>query len=1208
MLLIIGGRNNYVTAQTPKHSFISFSPREGLPSSDISSLYQDSRNYVWIGHAAGVSRYDGRQFQNFLFAGNDRLGRVYAVREDEEGYIWVAAEGGLFFYAEQKMRFIQFEKTFPVYNLYKTDSGALWMATSEGPAYLSQARLSQIRREGKFSIETGTLDVWRKKFPIKNLVKDISIDNAGSVYFSDGYQIHRYKDDLFNTIWTRRSDLDAITSIVATGKDSLYFSCIISGLHSLINGNHNTNSSDVGSGNAMIRNSGRIFYFATTGIYEVDRSNLELRNEVTLPEKFQEWGSCLYRDNEGNFWIGTHEQLLQTRNIHFSLIRSDKLEEFDQLYSTEQLNDGSILLGANRGKVFRINGDNSISLWNQPFERATVQAIHQDNSGDIWLASAFQGIARYRNGKMENYTRDNGLNDNSMFAILQTKNKDLYFIGDQGASQLIKDVDGSIAFKKFNYKSGSSDYPTCKTGIETPAGAILLGSNHGLFRIENEKIGRAIILNAQRKNYWITDMKADSEGRIWVSTVGDGLMLCRFDEKDSLLLVKQIQEENGLATNIYLRLIIDKEGNIWAAHYSGVTKIVNAAADNYSIENFGKTQGFIGENYHTISMMQDENGSIWIPTSSGLIRMISTQIQNPLLTRVELNSVDLTDHSIPISEYAEAMDSVKGLPLNIRLPYNKNSVQFQFNSIFLSDPSLVRYQYRLLHADSGWVETRGQLINFRNLSPGKYEFQVRAAAGNNAWTRPAAYSFTIVPPVWKRWWFITLAVIPIALFIYYLLKRREKLIKRREAEKTELQKLKAISYQYQLEIEQVVNYFATSMSEKKTVDEMLWDLARNCISKLGFDDCVIYLKDEKRNVLVQKAAFGPKTSEEDHIVNPIEIPVGKGIVGSVALSGKPELINDTSLDSRYIVDDIRRFSELTVPMMNENRLIGVIDSEHAQKNFYTERHLQILSTIASLCADKIDKMKTEHEVRVQEMQLITLHRDLATSQLTALRAQMNPHFIFNALNSIQQYILKGDVDQANRYLSKFSRLQREVLNHCDQNFIPLEKEVEMLRLYLELEQLRFHDTFEYQIKIDEELDSNEINIPPMILQPFVENAIWHGLMPKAGDKKVEIEFFTRGEELLCCLIRDNGIGREAAARLRQKTESLKHKSKGLNLVYERLDILQQQYQQPFEVRVSDITDHVGQVQGTEVQLMLFIGHLSVIPTKVGPPREGGGNL
>jgi two-component system, LytTR family, sensor kinase len=250
------------------------------------------------------------------------------------------------------------------------------------------------------------------------------------------------------------------------------------------------------------------------------------------------------------------------------------------------------------------------------------------------------------------------------------------------------------------------------------------------------------------------------------------------------------------------------------------------------------------------------------------------------------------------------------------------------------------------------------------------------------------------------------------------------------------------------------------------------------------------------------------------------------------------------------------------------------------------------STIASLLGEKMDKMKTEQNVRDREIQLITLNRDLATSQLTALRAQMNPHFIFNALNSIQQYILKGDVDQAHKYLSKFSKLQREVLNHCDQNFISLDKEIEMLNLYLELEQLRFSDNFNYSVTLDKEIDPAEIKIPPMILQPFVENAIWHGLMPKKSDRKLSIEFALRTDDLIQCIVRDNGIGRAAAAKIKEeKTKNQPgYKSKGLQLVHERLEILRQQYQQPFEVQFSDLTNPVGEVQGTSVSLILYIGH------------------
>lgn len=318
------------------------------------------------------------------------------------------------------------------------------------------------------------------------------------------------------------------------------------------------------------------------------------------------------------------------------------------------------------------------------------------------------------------------------------------------------------------------------------------------------------------------------------------------------------------------------------------------------------------------------------------------------------------------------------------------------------------------------------------------------------------------------------------------------------------------------------------------------------------------------------------------------IPVGRGIVGCVAESGKPETIGDTSADSRYILDDARRLSEIAVPIISNGDVIGVIDSEHREKDFFDEHHLHILITIASLCADKIDKIKAQQLTREKEIEVIKLNRDLATSQLTALRAQMNPHFTFNTLNSIQQYILMGNVTEANRYLSKFARLQREILNHCEKNFIPLEKEKEMLDLYLQLEQLRFHDSFHYSIFIDEEIDADEVKLPPMLVQPFVENAIWHGLMPKQGEKALVVEFTLHTEEIVCCTVRDNGIGREASERLKRTPAGVEvHTSKGLSLVYRRLDILRKQYGQVFDVQISDATDEQGNVTGTAVSLLLF---------------------
>lgn len=171
----------------------------------------------------------------------------------------------------------------------------------------------------------------------------------------------------------------------------------------------------------------------------------------------------------------------------------------------------------------------------------------------------------------------------------------------------------------------------------------------------------------------------------------------------------------------------------------------------------------------------------------------------------------------------------------------------------------------------------------------------------------------------------------------------------------------------EMEVQQAIDYFAASLYDKHTAEEILWDVARNCISKLGFTDCVIYLKDVTGKRLVQTAAWGPKTTPDNKIVDPIEIPVGIGIVGAVAKTGIAEIIQDTSADVRYIIDDAIRASEISVPIVMGDRVLGVIDSEHEEKNFFSQKHLSILSSIASLCAIKIVQIEAD-EKRTREIQ------------------------------------------------------------------------------------------------------------------------------------------------------------------------------------------------------------------------------------------------
>lgn len=191
--------------------------------------------------------------------------------------------------------------------------------------------------------------------------------------------------------------------------------------------------------------------------------------------------------------------------------------------------------------------------------------------------------------------------------------------------------------------------------------------------------------------------------------------------------------------------------------------------------------------------------------------------------------------------------------------------------------------------------------------------------------------------------------------------------------------------------------------------------------------------------------------------------------------------------------------------------------------------------------------------------------------LKSLRTQMNPHFIFNALNSVNNYIAKSDERSANRYLSEFSTLMRAVLENSEEDYIPLAKELELLQLYVKLEHSRFPDKFDYEVNIDEHVDIASYQIPPMLLQPYIENAIWHGLRYKETKGLLKIEMTQKDKESIEIIVVDDGIGRSKSASLKTQNQK-KQKSKGMGNIKKRVAILNDMYKDKVGIKIADLHD------------------------------------
>lgn len=230
----------------------------------------------------------------------------------------------------------------------------------------------------------------------------------------------------------------------------------------------------------------------------------------------------------------------------------------------------------------------------------------------------------------------------------------------------------------------------------------------------------------------------------------------------------------------------------------------------------------------------------------------------------------------------------------------------------------------------------------------------------------------------------------------------------------------------------------------------------------------------------------------------------------------------------------------------------------------------ILVTVAWLLIRQ-SKLRTQHQRTLLEQKL--------------LRAQMNPHFIFNSLNSIRQLVMSGQNQYAEKYLSKFSKLIRGLLESSIAEDLSIKEETEILNMYLDMEALRFGAPFSYAVLVDERIDKDRTTIPPLMIQPFVENAIWHGLLAKENDRKLSVSFEYDTAQTIRCIIDDNGIGREAR---KQKDHTYEKRSLGIHFIKQRISLISETHKMTGSIRIIDKKDDAGNSLGTTVVIILPI--------------------
>ena len=280
----------------------------------------------------------------------------------------------------------------------------------------------------------------------------------------------------------------------------------------------------------------------------------------------------------------------------------------------------------------------------------------------------------------------------------------------------------------------------------------------------------------------------------------------------------------------------------------------------------------------------------------------------------------------------------------------------------------------------------------------------------------------------------------------------------------------------------------------------------------------------------------------------------ENLIFSLGLGRKQKLLMNENLEAKRKI----------IAQFQENEILRTKIQEQLEKN------VEVLSRQAE--ADKLEKIKTKYDKELAEMRLI------------ALRSQMNPHFIFNSLNSIKLYIITNEKENAVYYLNKFSKLIRKILSATNEKETSLAEELDTMKLYVSIENIRFGGSIDFQVESDPEIYEGEVKLPGLILQPFLENALWHGLPLINSQKKLLIRI-QKEAGMVRIEIEDNGIGRQRSGEL-NNLKLHRRKSLGIKLTRERLRTFYQNHQQEYSLKIVDLVDAEGKAAGTKVVLQL----------------------
>jgi len=860
----------------------------------------------------------------------------------------------------------------------------------------------------------------------------------------------------------------------------------------------------------------------------------------------------LFEDSNGIIWVSTSYGLVKfdpvtERSTRYYHIPGDSMSISNNNVScVYQESSGNFWIGTRNGLNYFDTTTQGIKHYfhnrNEPYSISGnwISVIYEDQSGQIWIGTEGSGLNLYnpQAGQFIQYKNilndKNSLSNDRVYSIFEDNSGNMWVGTYKGMNRINKYANDFVHRLQKSEDNTSLNNNIIWSFAEDNSGNLWIATSKGL-NIENKSNqlfsylvhdplnDNSITDNDVRTLLYIPDLNC-----FWIGYWDSGLD--KYDlETNTITHFTYNPNKNSLSGDNISDLLLDKSGMLWISTGRGLNKLNPATGEfEYFIHDPNNPNSI--SNDITICLMEDSKGNIWVGTEEGLNKYVINEnkfyryLHNPEDINTLSNNTIFYIHEDKIGNI---WIGTSGGGLN-KLIQDKGTFKSYTTEHGLSNNVV----YGILNDHEGniWVSTNLGLSKFYVVSEQFVNYDVKDGIQSNEFNFGACY-------------------------------------------KSENGKLyfggmngfnvfdpSAIKYNPTKPVI-VVSAFR-KFNEIQPKEYFDGDTIR-----LNYDDNFFSFEIsalDYNNPSKNKYRYKLENVDNDWIsadANNRLAEYKKVQPGSYTFTA-----NGTNNDGIWSEKDIS-LTIIIFPPWYTTWLFRIILA------------VVVISTIWIILYRRFKRIRDKHKV---EKKMLEIEKQKFDLEQKALRLQMNPHFIFNSLNSIQSYIVTQETDKAVQYLGKFSQLMRLILTNSSYKYISIKEEVKSIEYYLDLEKLRFENKFSYTLTVDKNIDQEFIQIPPMIVQPYIENAIIHGLLHKPTKGKLEIDFKLNKDSVICTVL-DNGVGRQRSMEI-DKESGIKRKSRGMLITKARLEILNKQSNDQFSVLIDDLKDATRNAKGTRVTL------------------------